>query len=146
MNINDFLTFARSVMNEHGLHIWELAIDRAARRAGCCNYTTRTLSFSKHFVENNDQSVILDTLLHEISHSLVGPGHGHGIAWQLKCKQIGLSKPVRCLENADMPKGKYQAICGSCGPINAYRHRLSERSNKQKHAACKTLVKWEVVK
>src|SRR4051812_12271673 len=55
----------------------------------------------------------LDTLLHEIAHALVGPGHGHGPAWRRKCREVG-ARPVRC-GPADMPAGRWRARCGGCG-------------------------------
>ena len=140
MQTNDFLKFARETMDEHGLNNWKLKLDSAVGRNGQCDHGTKTLSFSKHFIQLNSQEMILNILLHEIAHSLVGSKHGHDWVWEQKCKQIGYSNPSRC-SNSNMPKGKYQAKCPNCGPINAFRHRLSNK--KQIHVACKSSVKWE---
>jgi predicted SprT family Zn-dependent metalloprotease len=44
---------------------------------GLCLYEPKAIELSLHFIERNAEDVIRDTLLHEIAHALVGPGHGH---------------------------------------------------------------------
>lgn len=132
-------------MDEHGLTGWKVATDSAVRRNGQCDYRKKTISFSVHFVERNPESMLLDTLLHEIAHALT-PGAKHGPIWSAKCREIGLNNPTRCTAS-DMPKGKYQAHCVQCGPLNAFRHRLTERANFQVHIACnRGRIDWKEIK
>lgn len=140
MNIIAFTQVARQIMNEYGLQIWTIQIDSAKRRNGQCNYAKRQLSFSKFFIAGNPESMILNTLLHEIAHALT-PGERHSAKWAAKCAKIGYPNPTRCTAS-DMPKGKYQATCGKCGPIDAFRHRLTEHSQFQRHTACQSRVTW----
>src|SRR4051794_3305682 len=62
---------------------WRFAWDRALRRAGCCKYSVRqvTLSWPIFAIETNREEV-LNTILHEVAHALVGPGAGHGALWK----------------------------------------------------------------
>ena len=77
-------------MARHGLGDWTFQFDRAKRRFGACNYTTRTISLSRTLTRLNDDAAVRETLLHEIAHALT-PGAGHGPAWQVKCLEFGIS-------------------------------------------------------
>lgn len=115
MEYYDASVLARQTMNNHGLGHWIFAFDRAKRRAGLCNSRHRTISLSENYVSRNDKEEILDTILHEIAHALVGPGKGHNNEWKAMCIKIG-AKPIRCYnsDQVNMPKGHWRAICNGC--------------------------------
>ena len=115
---------ALELMALHGLHGWRFALNRRKRHLGLCRYESQTIELSAHLVDRNDWDEIRDTILHEIAHALVGPGHGHGRAWKRKCLEVGAS-PKRCGQ-ADMPRGRWQARCGGCGR-QYHRHRRPKR-------------------
>ena len=125
----EFENMARRLMSKHGLNHWRFKFDNAKRRAGLCSFRKKTISLSKEYVIRNSDNVedIKDTILHEIAHALVGPGHGHGPVWKRECIRIG-AKPIRCYgKHIAMPKGKYQAVCPNCKKI-LYMHRKTRRS------------------
>lgn len=69
---------------------------------------------------------MLDTILHEVAHALVGPGHGHDEVWKATCLEVG-ARPERCYgEEVEMPKGRWRATCGGCGREHD-RHRRPKR-------------------
>jgi len=108
---------AEGLMDEYGLidRGWTFDFDKAVRRLGCCWYGKRKITLAKAnaLVDTDDE--VLDTILHEIAHALVGGGAGHGPVWQAKCREIG-AKPDRCAERTtDKPVGKYVATCKDCG-------------------------------
>ncbi len=111
-----YILFAR-----HGLYDWQLTFNRGKRTMGWCLFGSRRIELSVHFIERNDEEVIQDTLLHEIAHALVGPGHGHDAIWKSKCLEIG-ARPERLSFEANMPEGRWQARCGQCGLLH-HRHR-----------------------
>jgi predicted SprT family Zn-dependent metalloprotease len=115
---------ALELMARHGLRDWTFAFNRRKRALGLCHYETRTIELSIYLVDKNGPEEIWDTLLHEIAHALVGPGHGHDAVWKKKCLEIG-AKPLRCGQ-ADMPSGRWQARCESCG-THFSRHRKPKR-------------------
>lgn len=98
----------------HGLSDWSFAFNRSKRQMGCCLYGPQTIELSHHFVERNTLDLIRDTLLHEIAHALVDPGHGHDAVWKAMCLRVG-AKPERLSNEPDMPQGRWQAICDGCG-------------------------------
>jgi predicted SprT family Zn-dependent metalloprotease len=120
---------ARRFMDKHGLRTWRFKFDRAKRRAGLCSHRTKTISLSREYVIRNADNIesIKDTILHEIAHALVGPGHGHGNVWKRECIRIG-ARPIRCYgEHIAMPKGKYQATCPNCKAV-LHKHRKPKGS------------------
>lgn len=106
---------ARQLMDQHGLQEWKLKIDNAKKRLGCCWYNRKTISLSKRHIQVSNEELVIDTVLHEIAHALVGRGHGHDSVWQNMCLKIG-AKPNACKEveesfNDDAP---YVAKCEPC--------------------------------
>src|SRR5690242_10849473 len=107
-------------MAQHGLHDWRFAFNRRKRSMGLCRYAEKTIELSIYLVDRNGPDEILDTILHEIAHALVGPKHGHDAVWKAKCREIG-ARPERC-GDADMPPGRWRTRCDHCGQIYS-RHR-----------------------
>jgi predicted SprT family Zn-dependent metalloprotease len=109
---------------------WSFEFDTAKRRFGCCNYTQKVISLSAPLTNANDEIRVLDTILHEIAHALVGHGHGHDSVWRAKCVEIG-AKPERCYtdEDTNVIAGKYRAVCGSCGQVHN-RHKRPPRGRR----------------
>ena len=125
---------ANELMGEHGLFdtlfvkdMWAFKFDNAKRRLGCCHYHNKTITLSRYFTKLNDESIIFDTILHEIAHAIVGYSHGHDEVWRAKAIEIGCSGKRTCSESI-APKGKYVAICVGCGKKN-YIHRKKKRTS-----------------
>jgi len=116
---------ARHLLAVHRLSDWSFAFNRSKRQMGCCLYGPKTILLSRHFVERNSWDLIRDTLLHEIAHALVGPGHGHDAAWKAMCLRVG-AKPERLSNEPDMPQGRWQASCNNCG-VRFHKHRRPKR-------------------
>jgi predicted SprT family Zn-dependent metalloprotease len=115
---------ARDLFAAHGLAGWTFGFNRRKRSLGVCFYHRRAIELSLPFVERNGPAEVRDTLLHEIAHALVGPGHGHDALWRRKCLEVG-ARPVRC-GRAAMPEGRWRARCGGCGQ-EFHRYRRPKR-------------------
>ena len=115
MNLSAAMTLAKQLLKKHSLQDWNFKFDYARRRFGCCNFTTTTISLSKILVELNPPQKVLDTLLHEIAHALVGPRHNHDLIWKEKITEIG-GKPKAQFREAEVaiPKSKFVAVCPNC--------------------------------
>jgi predicted SprT family Zn-dependent metalloprotease len=116
---------AVQLLDTHGLQGWHFAYNRRKREMGLCLFDAQVIALSVHFVEMNDDTSVRDTLLHEIAHALVGPGHGHDAIWKSKCREIG-ARPERLCPEANMPVGRWQAYCAGCGMLH-HRHRKPKR-------------------
>ena len=118
--------WALGVMARFGLQEWQFQFTRGVRVLGICRYAKRIIGLSIHLVQANQPVQLRDTLLHEIAHSRVGPGHGHDAVWRAKCREIG-ARPERCCTvELDLPKGRWAATCGGCGTVYR-RHRRPKR-------------------
>jgi predicted SprT family Zn-dependent metalloprotease len=116
---------ARRLMDAHGLHNWSFAYNRRKRSLGVCQFRRRRIELSIHLLEHNPAAEVRDTILHEIAHALVGPGHGHDRVWKEMCRKVG-ARPERIAHEAHMPPGRWQAGCGACGKVY-HRHRRPPR-------------------
>jgi predicted SprT family Zn-dependent metalloprotease len=115
---------ALQLMTRHGLLGWTFQYNWRKRTMGLCRYKTKTIELSVYLVERNGPEEILDTILHEIAHALVGPDHGHDDVWKEKCIELG-ARPRRC-GAAAMPEGCWIAVCAVCG-ARFDRHRRPKR-------------------
>lgn len=127
---------------------WTFKLNSNTRRVGVCKYGQRRIEFSQHFVEHNTEELIRDTLLHEITHALVGPNHGHGHVWQLKCLEIG-AKPNRTCDASVKTTAKYNYVirCNDCIEAGIkpkpewYRYRLKRTMLRATCPHCNQQVK-----
>jgi predicted SprT family Zn-dependent metalloprotease len=128
MNLNDASRLARQLMNIHGLANWEFRFDRAVQRFGCCYACRKLITMSAPLTTLNPESEVVDMILHEIAHALVGEGHGHDTAWKAQARAIGC-RGQRCYPHwVKTPRPKYRGTCPNCG-------RWWER-NRRIRAAC----------
>ncbi|MFQ6170449.1 SprT-like domain-containing protein [Oryzobacter sp. R7] len=102
MEVTRALTLGRRLLREHGLDDWTIVADRAKTRAGVCRFGRRQIGISAPITTLHDESEVLDTILHEIAHALVGPEHGHDGVWRAKALEIGCSGE-RCV-STDSPR------------------------------------------
>lgn len=92
----EVIHWARQIMSQHGLiqRGWTFKINnRFTRRLGCCTYSKKLIELAGDHIRCDSYDCILDTLLHEIAHALVGAGEGHNKVWQNMAIRIG-AKPT----------------------------------------------------
>ncbi|WP_134741295.1 SprT-like domain-containing protein [Nocardioides sp. 503] len=125
MQLAEAARLGRTLLDEHGLHDWELVFDRAKRRAGICRESERTIGLSAPLTQVHGDADVRDTILHEIAHALVGARHGHDWVWKATARRIGCSGER--LISADTPgvDGAWVGVC-SAGH-RATRHRRPTR-------------------
>lgn len=114
MNLDDAKQLAMQFLEQNRLQNWSFRFDRAKKRFGLCNYTTKTISLSASLVELNTKSNVQKVILHEIAHALAGPKAGHGPQWKKIVQHIG-GVPERCYGTSiQTPLLQYTATCPHC--------------------------------
>ena len=137
IEFSDFFNNANLKLKLFNLTDWKITFDHAKRRAGACIYSKKKLSFSVHFLRNSSSFDINDTLLHEVSHALVGPYQGHNKIWKQKAMSIGCTGKVYHSLNFSNPvwikycsnfcweqtcyRRKQNLICKMCGSEVLYK-------------------------
>lgn len=126
---------AHELFRQHNLDGWRFKLDFALKRAGNCNFTTKTITLSKHMIESvhvTDQQ-IENILLHEVAHAIVGHTHGHDDTWRQKALELGCDGQ-RCHSLDFTPKSKYVIKC-PCGACNITRMRFKKSAWEKKMCA-----------
>lgn len=138
MQIAILRQIAESLMKQHGLlpH-WRFVIDTRPHscRLGCCDSRQKLIVISAHHVINSPDASVMDTLLHEIAHAIVGCLHGHDSKWRDCAQSIG-AVPRICMDtliHAPIPK-RYIASC--CG-LQFTFGKLARRNRKWYCCKCK---------
>ncbi|HIQ57558.1 TPA: SprT-like domain-containing protein [Candidatus Gracilibacteria bacterium] len=130
----------------HGLEKqgWVFIFDRAKKRFGMCNYTTKTISLSKYLTAINSEEKVINTILHEIAHALAGYNAGHGKKWKETMINLG-QIPSRCYGNEVItPQLQYTGKCKNYKICKTEIQRKTLPKNtffKQKKIACKHCCK-----
>ena len=123
---------------------WSFNFDNAKRRFGCTHYNTSSITLSRSLCEMNDWETVRLTVLHEIAHAIVGPGHGHDWIWKSKCLEIG-GDGNRCYDSQKIntPSMPYVAICPKCGA----EHKKMRKPKRKVSCGlcCKTFSKDRIL-
>lgn len=125
MNTEEILRRARALLDLHGLHDWELRLDHARRRAGCCYYQRQEISLSQVLLPEYSPEAVDEVILHEIAHALVGPGRGHDGQWRRTAARIGATPRAR-IAGQPAPTAPWVGTCPSCG-IRRELYRVPRR-------------------
>ena len=125
MDLDKAKILARDLMNLYGLEEWSFKLNGSKRQLGVCKGSIKQIELSSHYVHQNAEAHVKDTILHEIAHALVGVEHGHSEVWKKMCLRVGCL-PKACDETAILPKGAWQARCPGC-MTHFNRHRKPQR-------------------
>jgi len=124
MQLHAIRTLARELMNDHGLHDWDFAFDRAVRRAGACHSTARKITLSSALMVNWAEPEVRNVILHEVAHALAGHRAGHGPEWRRIARQIGCTGDRCWTPSEDAPRlaAPWVGRCPTCSG-EWHRHR-----------------------
>jgi len=119
MDIERVIKAADKLFRKYKLNIegWKFKLNRNRATIGLClqNGKEKTIFLSEHFIRDNEEAIVIDVLLHEIAHAIVGPQHGHSKAWQSKCVELGC-EPSRLISGASVLYTAIQA-CPCCNLV-----------------------------
>lgn len=130
MELHDARRLGRALLDEHGLHDWDLVFDGAKRRAGICREGRRQIGLSAPLTQLHPDAEVRDTVLHEIAHALVGVRHGHDRVWRAAAVRIGCSGRRCSAEDAPRIDGDWVGHCPA-------GHRVTRHRRPERPAACK---------
>ncbi|WP_196717190.1 SprT-like domain-containing protein [Actinomyces trachealis] len=111
MQLPEVLSLANQLLAQHGLHDWEVGLDRARRRAGQCDERNRRITVSRHLMELYTEEEVRETILHEVAHALVGNQHAHDAVWAARARQIGATGARLVPRTAPRIKGRWVGRC-----------------------------------
>ena len=145
---------ARELLARHQLSLWSFQFDNGRKRAGCCQYGTQVISLSYEFAKHAPEEEILDTILHEIAHALVGKAHHHDAVWRAtaiaigcsgrRCHELQFTPPryiVQCERGcwvATTERRRSNMICKHCRCTLVYQTYTEERWQRIQAAAIET--------
>lgn len=109
MLLTDLQDKAYQLLSLHNLNDWRFEIGKTTSSIGRCFHKRKKIEFSKHFLHIGEVN-ITDTLLHEIAHALVGPGHKHNWVWRNKAIEVG-AKPNPCKAVIPSKEPAYWGVC-----------------------------------
>jgi predicted SprT family Zn-dependent metalloprotease len=129
---------ANELMELHGITEkgWIFVFDNAKLRYGCCKHRYKQITLSQYMLPHMADSDIIDTILHEIAHALVGRGNGHNWIWRRKAREIGC-KAQRCgskIKDRSKLTYKWTGTCPNGHVSN--RHKLTKRSRNCSCGRC----------
>ena len=121
---------------------WRFRFETATGRAGICRYTARTIALSVSYVLRAPWDDVRDTLLHEIAHAIVGPGHAHDAVWQTAARRIGCTAN-RCSTVTHSLK-RWMGECPRCRD-RWFRQRLTATVRQRSICPrCRSRIAWRI--
>ena len=144
MTLSEIETLGTHLIREHevnsGLQAgWRLGFDLALARGGTCRYETKQITLSVTYCLKASKQEVIDVLLHEIAHAIVGPGHGHNATWKTTARRIGCTAE-RC-HRVEHTAPRWRGKCG-CGKKWA-RQRLTRRVQEGVCPSCGKRIHWK---
>lgn len=118
---------------------WRFGFDLAPSRAGACKYDECRIDLSVSFCLSANRTDIIDTILHEIAHAIVGKAHNHDAVWTAKALEIGCTG-----ERTHAVRHTTARWAGECGCGQRwFRQRLSRKvANGARCPRCQGEIRW----
>ena len=144
MTLSEIDTLGNQLLQEHkdksGLEPgWKFGFDLAPARGGICRHIEKLITLSVTFCLKASEAEILDTILHEIAHAIVGPEHAHDAVWKAAAQRIGCTAKRSHRVQHTLPRWRGQCGCGK----QWKRQRLTRRSRTGLCPACGDKIQWK---
>lgn len=144
MDLAEARRLAAALMTQHGLTDWRFTFDNARARFGVCRPDRREIGLSRRLTALSTEDEVRNTLLHEIAHALVGPGHGHDEVWRATALAIGCDGK----RTDDLPEGAEGPWEGRC-PVGHVTHQHRRPTRVRSCGRCtpgvfdpRSLLEW----
>jgi predicted SprT family Zn-dependent metalloprotease len=87
--LHTFQTAAKILIAEHLGRKWKFRWHNGLSSLGLCDYDNKVISISKPMAREIPRREVLETLAHELAHSLTPDDPGHGEEWREMAKRLG---------------------------------------------------------
>ena len=128
MDLKEAWTRSIELMDKHGLIAkgWKFDMNMRRSSLGLCSHGRNTIELSAPLTKANTWDRMKRTVLHEIAHALIGPGHGHDMIWKSICLAIGGDGLVKA-DDITLPQYKWNAICPEHGHVGGWSRKPREQ-------------------
>lgn len=98
MNRNEASNFTRRELDKYNLKEWKIRITQNPEWSflGMCVHTDKTIILNAFHIDIHPDEEVRNTILHELGHALVGPGHAHDEVWEAKAREVGCDNTLPC--------------------------------------------------
>jgi SNF2 family DNA or RNA helicase len=135
MDRNTAHEFTRKKLNEFGLNDWRIRVSSDPNQPflGLCMHNDKCIQLNAHHIDIHPDKEVINTILHEVAHALVGPGHGHNEIWRTKATEIGCDNTNAC-STLDLPAHVIDAIrSGAAVEISVEEKEIVQKIREVTH-------------
>jgi predicted SprT family Zn-dependent metalloprotease len=135
------MTLAHELLTLHGLSHLQLDWHRSNKSVGICHFSRLPadcewhavkITLSRGLVGCNEESVIRNTILHEIAHAKAGHLAKHGPLWKLAAISVGAKPEAKCGLGVNLVPTKIKAVCPLCSQL----HYFTRMPIRTKYCLC----------
>lgn len=103
--------YCREKLDHYGLTDWHVRLTQNPNEPflGLCVYKDKSIILNAFHIDIHPDSEVRNTILHEVAHAIVGPGHGHTATWIDKAIEVGCDNTLPC-SHLDLPDHIIDAI------------------------------------
>ena len=141
ITLEEIEDFAYKNLLKYELLDWNFGFDLAQNRGGVCRYGRKEITLSVTYCLNASREEVLDTVLHEIAHAMVGPGHQHDNVWKKAALKIGCNGEV--CHSVEHGLDKWEGFC-PCGQ-QWRRKKLQKRVRNGTCPKCNAKITWKEI-
>jgi hypothetical protein len=146
MTLSDARTMTLAILAKNYAYNWSVSEDRAIKRMGCTHHDTRTITYSKYYLESAPYDEIVNTIRHECAHAIAGPHAGHGPIWRRTFIYLGgngkrtgkASETQRAKIAVKRENPLWDVSCPTCNISLGGFHRRPKKAYN--HKICKTPI------
>ena len=101
----------KEALVRHGRGNWKVLISSDPNQPylGLCIYKDKAIVLNAHHIDIHPDAEVINTILHEVAHAIVGPGYGHNDVWATKAREIGCDNTNPC-SHLGLPEHVIDAI------------------------------------
>lgn len=112
--LNTAVLKSANILVANGLGDWKIKLNNKRSTLAETHYRNNTIMYSRHFLLVADKDQFLGVTLHEVTHALLGKGHGHDREFKKLCTEIS-PNPDYAQRSVDVPIRKFLLECPKCG-------------------------------